>query len=82
MRSVRSRFLMAQSYAGFIIYLSWASGTIRPAYKRAVALAFINMVSSLGNIAGSSVISLSPHVSCAHKFQIHLAFDMGTELQS
>ncbi|KAJ7368244.1 MFS general substrate transporter [Mycena albidolilacea] len=50
-----SLFLMAQSYAGFIIYLSWASGTIRPAYKRAVALAFINMVSSLGNIAGSYI---------------------------
>jgi len=50
-----SLFLMAQSYAGFITYLSWASGTIRPAYKRAVALAFINMVSSFGNIAGSYI---------------------------
>lgn len=50
-----SLFLMAQSYAGFITYLSWASGTIRPAHKRAVALAFINMVSSFGNIAGSYI---------------------------
>ncbi|KAJ6520951.1 major facilitator superfamily domain-containing protein [Mycena capillaripes] len=50
-----SLFLMAQSYAGFITYLSWASGTIRPAHKRAVALAFINMVSSLGNIGGSYI---------------------------
>ncbi|KAJ7667975.1 MFS general substrate transporter [Mycena polygramma] len=50
-----SLFLMAQSYAGFITYLSWASGTIRPAHKRAVALALINMVSSLGNIVGSFI---------------------------
>ncbi|KAJ7228704.1 MFS general substrate transporter [Mycena pura] len=50
-----SLFLMASSYAGFITYLSWASGTIRPARKRAVALAFINMVSSLGNIGGSYI---------------------------
>ncbi|KAJ7129736.1 sugar transporter [Mycena epipterygia] len=50
-----SLFLMAQSYAGFITYLSWASGTIRPAHKRAVALALINMVSSLGNIGGSYI---------------------------
>ncbi|KAJ7507751.1 MFS general substrate transporter [Mycena galericulata] len=48
-------FLMAQSYSGFITYLSWASGTIRPAYKRAVALALINMISSFGNIAGSYI---------------------------
>ncbi|KAF7352831.1 MFS general substrate transporter [Mycena venus] len=47
--------LYLTSYAGFITYLSWASGTIRPAHKRAVALAFINMVSSLGNIAGSFI---------------------------
>ncbi|KAJ7047417.1 MFS general substrate transporter [Mycena alexandri] len=43
------------SYAGFITYLSWASGTIRPANKRATALALINVVSSFGNIAGSYI---------------------------
>ncbi|KAJ7700039.1 MFS general substrate transporter [Mycena rosella] len=50
-----SLFLMAQSYAGFIVYLSWASGTIRSSQKRAVALALINMVSSFGNIGGSYI---------------------------
>ncbi|KAJ7179205.1 MFS general substrate transporter [Mycena filopes] len=48
-----SLFLMASSYAGFITYLSWASGTIRPAHKRATGLALINVVSSLGNIFGA-----------------------------
>jgi hypothetical protein len=67
------RFLMAQSYAGFIVFLAWISNTfVRPrkstlsppsqetnlfttytASKRAVALAFINAFSQLGNIAGS-----------------------------
>ena len=45
---------MAQSYAGFIIFLAWVSNSIaRPPSKRAVALAFINAFSQLGNIAGS-----------------------------
>ncbi|KAH8919433.1 MFS general substrate transporter [Atractiella rhizophila] len=47
-------FLLAQSYAGFIVFYSWCSSTIaRPTTKRAVALAFINAFSQLGNIAGS-----------------------------
>ncbi|KAJ7744487.1 MFS general substrate transporter [Mycena maculata] len=50
-----SLFMMACSYAGFITYLSWASGSIRPSHKRAVGLAGINMVSSFGNIAGSYI---------------------------
>ncbi|KAF9462596.1 MFS general substrate transporter [Collybia nuda] len=51
-----SLFLMAQTYAGFICFLSWTSGTIsRPSSKRAVALAFVNSVSSLGNVTGSYV---------------------------
>ncbi|KAJ7095339.1 MFS general substrate transporter [Mycena belliarum] len=54
-----SLFLMAQSYAGFITYLSWASGNIRPSNKRAVALAMINMISSIGNI-GMSVLYIWP----------------------
>ncbi|KAI0068747.1 MFS general substrate transporter [Artomyces pyxidatus] len=49
-------FLMAQSYAGFICFLAWTSNTLaRPPAKRAVALAFINAFSQLGNIAGSYV---------------------------
>jgi hypothetical protein len=50
------RFLMAQSYAGFITFLAWVSNSVpRPPSKRAVALAFINAFSQLGNIAGSYV---------------------------
>jgi len=49
-----SFFLMAQSYAGFVCFYAWMSNTIpRPPSKRAVALAFINAFSQLGNIAGS-----------------------------
>src|ERR1700761_6902600 len=51
-------FLMAQSYAGFICFLTWTSNTFaRPPSKRAVALAFVNAFSQLGNIAGSGVYS-------------------------
>jgi len=47
-------FLMAQSYAGFICFLTWTSNTFaRPPSKRAVALAFVNAFSQLGNIVGS-----------------------------
>ncbi|KAJ3532449.1 hypothetical protein NM688_g7421 [Phlebia brevispora] len=49
-------FLMAQSYAGFITFLTWISNSIpRPPSKRAVAIALINAFSQLGNIAGSYV---------------------------
>ncbi|KAH9844126.1 MFS general substrate transporter [Rhodofomes roseus] len=51
-----SLFLMAQSYAAFITFLAWVSNSIpRPPAKRAVALAFINAFSQLGNVAGSYV---------------------------
>ncbi|KAF8627182.1 hypothetical protein AX15_004500 [Amanita polypyramis BW_CC] len=51
-----SLFLMAQSYAGFIVAYTWISNSIpRPPSKRAVALALINAFSQLGNIAGSYV---------------------------
>lgn len=51
-----SLFLMAQSYAGFICFLAWASGSVsQPPAKRASALALINCVSQFGNIAGSYV---------------------------
>jgi hypothetical protein len=47
-------FLMAQSYSGFICFLTWTSNTFaRSPSKRAVALAFINAFSQLGNVAGS-----------------------------
>ncbi|ESK97617.1 sugar transporter [Moniliophthora roreri MCA 2997] len=51
-----SLFLMAQSYSGFIVLFAWISNTFpRPPSKRAVALAFINAFSQLGNVAGSYV---------------------------
>lgn len=53
-------FLQASSYAGFIVFYSWISSSFpRPPAKRAVALAFINAFSQLGNIAGSYVWGLS-----------------------
>ncbi|CEL53273.1 putative transporter C1683,12 OS=Schizosaccharomyces pombe (strain 972 / ATCC 24843) GN=SPBC1683.12 PE=3 SV=1 [Rhizoctonia solani AG-1 IB] len=49
-------FLMAQSYAGFIIFWTWCSNSLpRPPSKRAVALALINAFSQLGNVSGSYV---------------------------
>ncbi|KAF7352833.1 MFS general substrate transporter [Mycena venus] len=51
-----SLFLMAQSYAGFVVMYAWISNSFpRPPSKRAVALALINAFSQLGNIAGSYV---------------------------
>ncbi|OJA14669.1 hypothetical protein AZE42_02413 [Rhizopogon vesiculosus] len=54
-----SLFLMAQSYAAFIVLWAWVSNSIsRPQSKKAVALAFINAFSSVGNITGSNWRSL------------------------
>ncbi|KAF7332146.1 FCP1-like proteiny domain-containing protein [Mycena kentingensis (nom. inval.)] len=51
-----SLFLMAQSYAGFVVMYAWMSNSFpRPPSKRAVALALMNAWSQLGNIAGSYV---------------------------
>lgn len=51
-----SLFLMAQSYAGFIVMYAWISNCFpRPPSKRAVALALTNAFSQLGNVAGSYV---------------------------
>jgi len=51
-----SLFLMAFSYCGFIVLYAWISNSVpRPPSKRAVALAFTNCFSQLGNIAGSYV---------------------------
>ncbi|KAH8675575.1 major facilitator superfamily domain-containing protein [Xylariales sp. PMI_506] len=53
-------FLQASAYAGFIVFYSWISSSFpRPPAKRAVAIAFINAFSQLGNIAGSYVWNLS-----------------------
>jgi len=51
-----SLFLMAGSYAGFVVFLAWISNSFpRPAAKRAVAIAFINAFSQLGNISGAYI---------------------------
>ncbi|KAI0065885.1 sugar transporter [Artomyces pyxidatus] len=51
-----SLFLMAQSYAGFVVFYAWLSNSFpRPPSKRAVALALVNAFSQLGNVAGSYV---------------------------
>ena len=47
---------MASSYAGFVTFYAWLSNSLaRPPSKRAVAIAFINAFSQLGNIAGSYI---------------------------
>ncbi|KZT13065.1 MFS general substrate transporter [Laetiporus sulphureus 93-53] len=51
-----SLFLMAQQYAGFVVLYTWVSNSFpRPPSKRAVAVAFVNAFSQLGNVAGSYV---------------------------
>ncbi|KAI0318323.1 sugar transporter [Amylostereum chailletii] len=51
-----SLFFMAQSYAGLVCFVAWISSSFaRPPSKRAVAIAFINAFSQLGNVAGSYV---------------------------
>lgn len=45
---------MAQQYAGFVVMYTWVSNSFpRPPSKRAVAVAFVNGFSQLGNVAGS-----------------------------
>lgn len=57
-------FIMASSYAGYVIILSWISNSIpRPSYKRAVALAITNCVSNTGNIAGKSSLRSIIHTT-------------------
>ncbi|OJA14428.1 hypothetical protein AZE42_06425 [Rhizopogon vesiculosus] len=49
-----SMFLMAQSYAAFIIFFTWISNSMsRSSSERAIALAFINAFGASGAIAGS-----------------------------
>ena len=49
--------MMCLSYCGYMIIFSWLSNNIpRPPAKRAVALAFVNGFSQIGNLAGSPVL--------------------------
>ncbi len=48
------RFLMANSYSGFVVLYTWVSNSFpRPPSKRAVAVALVNALSQTGNVAGS-----------------------------
>ncbi|KAG2754198.1 MFS general substrate transporter [Suillus brevipes Sb2] len=51
-----SLFLMAQVYAGYMVFWGWVNNTFaREPAKRAVAVAMINALGSIGNITGSYV---------------------------
>ena len=52
-------FLMAQSLTGYICFLTWMSNTfVHSPSKRAVALAFVNAFSQLGNVGSSYVLRI------------------------
>ncbi|KAH8830755.1 major facilitator superfamily domain-containing protein [Flagelloscypha sp. PMI_526] len=70
-----SLFFMAQSYSGFIVFLSWASGTFpHPPAKRAVGLALMNTISSLGNVFGSYFWPVEFGPSYAKSYMICIFF--------
>ncbi|GAA5865780.1 hypothetical protein JCM3774_003089 [Rhodotorula dairenensis] len=51
-----SLFLMAGSYAGFVVFYAWVSSTFaRPAMSRGIAIAAVNAFSQLGNISGAYI---------------------------
>lgn len=51
-----SLFLITQTYAGFSVFYGWMSNCVpSPPAKRAVALALVNSLSQLGNVAGAYV---------------------------
>lgn len=71
------RFLMAQSYAGFVVMFAWLSNSFpRPPSKRAVAFALINAFSQLGNVAGSWVQAVD-WLTIAFYLLIHLVDTYG-----
>ncbi|KAH9979391.1 MFS general substrate transporter [Lactifluus volemus] len=64
-------FLMAQSLTGYICFLTWTSNTFAHSpSKRAVALAFVNAFSQLGNIASSYVWQKSWGPTYIHSYAI------------
>ncbi|KAH7928175.1 MFS general substrate transporter [Leucogyrophana mollusca] len=51
-----SLFLMAQMYAGLIVFYAWMSNSFpQPPAKRAASIALINALSQLGNVIGAYV---------------------------
>ncbi|KAF5363633.1 hypothetical protein D9756_000666 [Leucocoprinus leucothites] len=64
-----SLFLMAQSNAGSICLLAWASAIIsNPPAKRAVALALINAISQSSNIVGADFCGFNRDVPLAKEY--------------
>ena len=52
------RYFMAQSPVSFVITMAWLSNSIsESSSKRAVAIAFVNSFSCLGDIGGSYVLT-------------------------
>lgn len=69
-----SLFLMAQQYVGFIVLYTWTSNTFpRPPSKRAVAVAFVNAWSQIGNVAGSYTWSSSWGPTYRYSYAICIA---------
>ena len=65
---------MASSYSGFVTFYAWCSNSLpRPPAKRAVAIAFINAFSQLGNIAGSYIWPSNWGLSYRNSYAICIA---------
>ena len=58
---------MAQSPVSFVITMAWLSNSIsESSSKRAVAIAFVNSFSCLGDIGGSYVFTALAKYTCAY----------------
>jgi hypothetical protein len=79
-------FLMAQSLTGYICFLTWMSNTfVHSPSKRAVALAFVNAFSQLGNVGSSYVLRIIFDIlTCDRYFdeQIRVANVLGSYIYS
>ena len=47
------RFFMVQSYVSCVVVLAWVSNSIPDSSKRAVALAFVNVIENVGFMGAS-----------------------------
>ncbi|EIW75944.1 MFS general substrate transporter [Coniophora puteana RWD-64-598 SS2] len=66
-----SLFLMAQVYAGFVVFYTWTSNAFpSPPAKRAIVLALMNGVSQLGNVVGPYFWPTSWGPSYRHSYAI------------
>ncbi|BGP05329.1 putative transporter [Rhodotorula toruloides] len=72
-------FLLASSYAGFVVFYALVSSTFaRPAMTRSISLAYVNAFSQLGNIAGSYVWQSKWGPSYAKSYGIVIAMFVAT----